>query len=228
MKILIVDDNKENLYLLESLLKGFGYEVITAINGKDALEKLSNDSFGMIISDILMPEMDGFQFIRNVKGDHRLSGMPFVFHTATYTDDKDKEFGLKLGACEYIEKPIDPEKFIKIIQTIFKDCKSGKLKPKKPVLEEEEVIYKIYNERLVKKLEHKMLELEKEILKRKQVEEEIKKQNENLDKLVKERTKELEEKNTELEHYKKLFVDREFRMKELREKVEELEKKLSE
>lgn len=73
-----------------------------------------------------------------------------------------------------------------------------------------------------------MLELENEITKRKKVEEELKKHHEHLEDIVKERTKELELRNAELERYNKLFVDREFRIKELRDKVEELEKKLSE
>jgi len=223
MKILIVDDIKENLYYLESLLKGSGYEIISAVNGKDALEKLRSNSFTMIISDILMPEMDGFQLLIKVKEDNNLRKIPFVFYTATYTSDKDKEFGLKLGACEYIQKPIDPEEFIKIIQGIIKDCESGKLKFKKPVIEKEEEVFRLYSERLVQKLEKKMLDLEKEITKRKQAEEELKKHHDHLEELVKERTKELEEKNTELERYNKLFVEREFRIKELREKVKEME-----
>lgn len=225
-KVLIVDDKKENLYFLESLLKGFGYEVVSAINGKDALEKLHSDSVDMIISDILMPTMDGFQFLKSVKIDNRLKNIPFIIYTATYTDDKDKEFGLKLGACEYIEKPIDPEKLIKIIQDIFKDCESGSFKPKKLEIEKKEDVLKLYSERLVQKLEKKMFELENEVSKRKKVEEELKKYQENLEDLVKERTKELEEKNKELERFNKLFVDRELRMIELKEKVKELESKI--
>jgi len=172
MKILIVDDNKDNLYFLESLLKNFGYEVISAVNGKDALEKLCDDDFNMIISDVLMPVMDGFQLLRSVKNDSKIKNIPFVFHTATYTDDQDKEFGLKLGAYEYLMKPIDPEELIQIIQAIFKDCESGKVKTIKPAIEDEEV-YKNYSERLVRKLEHKLQELEKEVVERKQVEEKL-------------------------------------------------------
>ena len=180
MKILIVDDKEENRYFLESLLKGFGYEVTSAVNGKDALEKLRKDSFNMIISDILMPEMDGFQFLENVKNDNNLKNIPFVFYTATYTSDKDKEFGLKLGANKYIQKPIDPEEFIKIIQNIIRDFESGELKPIKPAIEKDEEILKLYSERLVKKLEEKMLDLEREITERKQSEKKIKHLNQVL------------------------------------------------
>ncbi len=227
MKILIVDDKKENRYYLESLLKGFGYEVISAENGKDALEKLRSDSFNLTISDILMPEMDGYQLLRNVQDDHNLRDMPFVFYTGTYTEDKDKEVGLKLGASEYIQKPINPEEFIKIIQGIIKDYESGKLKPKIPAKEEKEEVLKLYSEQLVLKLEQKTLDLESEITKRKQTEEELIKYREHLEELVKERTQKLEEQNKELERLNKLFVNREFRIKELRDKVKELENKIS-
>ncbi len=173
MKILIVDDKKENRYFLESLLKGFGYEIVSAVNGKDALKRLRSDGFNMIISDILMPEMDGFQLLKNVKDDHKLKNILFVFYTATYTDNRDKEFGLKLGADEYLQKPIDPEKFIKIIQDIIRNYKAGRLKPKIQTIENKEEVYKLYNERLIKKLEKKMLDLEREVLKRRKIEHEL-------------------------------------------------------
>jgi len=170
---LIVDDIEENRHFLGSLLKGFGYEVVFAVNGKDALEKLCGDSFNMIISDILMPEMDGFQLLKNVKDQNNLRNIPFVFYTATYGSDEDKEFGLKLGANEYIRKPIDPEKFIKIIQDIIRDAESGKLKATKRTIEKAEEVLKLYNERIIRKLEEKILELEREIAERKKAEDAI-------------------------------------------------------
>ena len=204
MKILIIDDKKENLYFLESLLKGFGYEVISAVNGVDALEKLSSDGFQMIISDILMPKMDGFQLIKNVKTDNSLKNIPFVFYTATYIDDKDKELGLKLGADEYILKPIDPEELIKIIQDIIKKSESGKLKPKKMAIDQEKGIFELYNKRLVNKLEQKTQKLEKEIIVRKQVEEKLR------------------SRNKELELFHDVTVGRELKMIELKKEVNEL------
>ncbi|MCK5051384.1 MAG: PAS domain S-box protein [Candidatus Cloacimonetes bacterium] len=184
MKILIVDDKKENLYLLETLLKGSGYEVESALNGAEALEKLYTQNFDMIISDILMPRMDGFQFCRKVMADKILKNIPFVFYTATYKNLKDEEFALKLGADKYLRKPMEPVEFIKIIQDVFRDVEKGKGKFKGPALKEEKEILKLYSERLVNKLEKKMLDLEREITERKKVEEKIQYQNEFLNKVL--------------------------------------------
>jgi two-component system cell cycle sensor histidine kinase/response regulator CckA len=173
MKILIVDDNKENLYLLEILLKGNGYQVISAINGAAALEKLRTDGFDMIISDILMPVMDGFQFCRECKMDENLQDIPFIFYTATYVDTKDEELALALGADKFIRKPVEPDEFMSIIRGIIRDTEARKLVRKKPAAKEEREVFKLYSERLVNKLEKKMLDLETEIARRKQVEEQL-------------------------------------------------------
>jgi hypothetical protein len=95
--ILIVDDKEENLYLLQSLLTGQGYEVVSAIHGADALEKARLNPPDLIIADILMPVMDGFTLCRQWKNDKLLKLIPFVFYTATYTDERDRSFALNLG-----------------------------------------------------------------------------------------------------------------------------------
>ena len=119
VKILIVDDNSKNLYMLEVLLKGVGYEVVTAKNGFEALEKLRANRFDGIVSDILMPLMDGFRLIRECKQDAVLRRIPFIFYTATYTEKRDEEFGLSLGAIRYIVKPAEPEELLRQIHEAF-------------------------------------------------------------------------------------------------------------
>jgi PAS domain S-box-containing protein len=120
-KILIADDNSQNLYLLEVMLKGAGYDVVTAKNGVEALEKLHESRFDGIVSDILMPRMDGFRLIRECKKDPALRQVPFIFYTATYTEMKDEEFGLSLGAIRYIIKPAEPEELLLQIRDAFLD-----------------------------------------------------------------------------------------------------------
>ena len=171
MRILIVDDKKENLYLLETLLKGHEHEVEAAKNGAEALDKLRVKNFDLIVSDILMPVMDGFQLCRKIKEDDQLKAIPVVFYTATYTDKKDEEFALGLGADKFIRKPIEPDDFIQILKGIVSDRGQGKVIPKEPVLKEENEVFQLYNDRLVKKLEKKMIDLEKEVAERKRAEE---------------------------------------------------------
>ncbi len=173
MKVLVVDDKKENIYLLEALLKGNGYEVVSAANGAEALERIRVEGCDMIISDILMPVMDGFQFCLKVKKSEGMQSIPFVFYTATYTDKKDEEFALKSGADIFIRKPIEPDEFMKNIQRAIKKAEEGKIGGRSPVPDEEKDDFKLYSERLVKKLEKKMIDLESEITERKLAEEEL-------------------------------------------------------
>jgi PAS domain S-box-containing protein len=159
-KIMIVDDNREDRYMLQALLQGSGYVVVSAVNGVEALEKARRERFDMIISDILMPRMDGFQLSRECKKDDKLKDIPFVFYTATYTDEKDEELALSLGAAKFIVKPQEPEVFVEILRNVIGEHEEGKLLALKPPIEEETIYLKEYNERLVKKLEDMMLELE--------------------------------------------------------------------
>ena len=121
MNILIVDDNTNNLYLLEVLFRSNGYQVATARNGIEALEKLHGTPFDGIISDILMPIMDGFRLVRECKKDPKLRQIPFIFYTATYTEEKDEEFGLSIGALRYIIKPAVPEDLLRQVLEAFEE-----------------------------------------------------------------------------------------------------------
>lgn len=183
MRVLIVDDREENRFLLQTLLLGNGYEAETAVNGVEALEKLETGDFELIISDILMPVMDGFRLCREVKKDKNLCRIPFIFYTATYTGPQDEAFARKIGANQFIVKPCEPNTLIKKIQdaTITADSENVDLKPG-PIQEEE--MLKLYNERLVRKLEQKMLQLEKEIQAKRETEEELRRTNSFLDSIV--------------------------------------------
>lgn len=160
VKILVVDDNLSASYLLKRFLDRQGYEVITAANGVEGLAALRQSDIGLIISDIHMPAMDGFQLCREVKSDARLQNIPFIFCTALYTDYKDEAFALSLGAVRYIVKPFELQPFLQVIQELLHT--QGSTTPVRPFpgLAAEPVFLKEYSERLVKKLEEKMLELE--------------------------------------------------------------------
>ncbi|MEJ5166567.1 MAG: response regulator, partial [Thermoanaerobaculia bacterium] len=176
--ILVVDDQEENRYFLETLLKGMGFAVSSASNGKEALEILEKGDCNLIISDILMPVMDGYQLCMEVRFNEKFNEIPFIFYTATYIDPKDEEFALKLGADYFIKKPMEPGDFAKRLLQIMNEAVQNNFKAKKPELEKEEQIFKLYNERLVKKLNKKMQDLEREIAYRKKVEEELRQSEE--------------------------------------------------
>ncbi|MBT3387404.1 MAG: response regulator [Desulfobacula sp.] len=171
--VLVVDDNDQNLYLIEVLLKSQNFHVTTAKDGKQALEKARKDIPFMIISDILMPVMDGFTLCRAWKQDDLLKEVPFVFYTATYTDQKDEEYALSLGADKFIRKPMEPDLFLEQIQTVLKESLEKSLPTHEPLVKDEDEDYKLYSERLVNKLEKKMFQLEEEIETRKKVEIEL-------------------------------------------------------
>jgi putative nucleotidyltransferase with HDIG domain len=160
-KILIVDDQEQDLYLLKSWLTGNGHQVLEAMNGTEALEVGRADPPDVIISDILMPVMDGFSLCHEWVKDEKLKRIPFVFYTATYTDPKDEELALSLGAARFIVKPVEIEEFLLILQDVLSQVQAGKLSAHQASFHEEMTYYRMYSERLIRKLEEKMLELEK-------------------------------------------------------------------
>jgi two-component system cell cycle sensor histidine kinase/response regulator CckA len=177
-RVLIVDDNVANLYLLRALLQGHEYIVEEACHGAEALAKARQNPPGLIISDLLMPVMDGYTLLRQWKADERLKRIPFVVYTATYTEPRDERLALDLGADAFIIKPAEPEPFMVVIQDILVKESRGELRAVSEPRFEESVLLNEYNEILVRKLEKKAMQLEQsnrelleEIAERKRTEE---------------------------------------------------------
>jgi two-component system, cell cycle sensor histidine kinase and response regulator CckA len=169
--VLVVDDKDENLYLLSVILQSNGFTVTESRNGKEALACARQELPQLIIADILMPVMDGFALCREWKSDPVLKSVPFIFYTATYTDDRDRDFAMSLGAERFIVKPSEPDEFMKIVHDVLREvmdseqkAESGIGDPEAPANAPEDgngdVYLKQYNEVLVHKLESKMEKLE--------------------------------------------------------------------
>ena len=172
-RILVVDDEVKACELLKRFLQAKGYEAVTAYNGVEALDKLKIAPVDLIITDILMPKMDGFQLCRECKTNDKLRQVPFVFYTATYINKKDEEFALNLGAEKFIIKPLDLDKFLKIIETLIEECRSAAPGAPRISIKEDKDYLTEHNKRLIAKLDKKVLDLEKEIEVRKKMEEYI-------------------------------------------------------
>ena len=114
--ILVADDRHENRHYLQSLLVGNGFRVISAKNGEEALHAVKSEHVDLIITDILKPVMDGYMLCQKVQKEPSFASIPFIFYTASYTEPRHMDYGLSLGADEYICKPSDPEVLLKIIR----------------------------------------------------------------------------------------------------------------
>ena len=160
MKVLIVDDNEDHLYFLEKIIEKMNFKVESAKNGQEALEKLKNDNFNMVISDILMPIMDGYQLCQTIRKEERLKDLLFIFYTATYTHEDDEKLAYKLGADKFLRKPLEPDKLIEIIHNLVSDGSSRLITQAKPPFNNENEVLQLYNQRLIKKIEKKLVALE--------------------------------------------------------------------
>ncbi len=158
-RVLIADDNSANIYMLETLLKGYGFEVTSAENGREALDKARLNPPDLIVTDILMPVMDGYALCREWKADDTLRHIPLVFYTATYTGSKNEDFALNLGADRFIVKPQEPGILMNILKEVLAENYAVRQVAAKP-LEGEMEVFRQYNEILFKKLEKKMSDLE--------------------------------------------------------------------
>lgn len=148
--ILIVEDVPDILRLLEETLKFKGYRAVTAFNGHEALEKIQQEHPALIITDIMMPKLDGFGLVHRLRINPETREIPVIFLTATYVALEDKAFALNIGATRFIEKPVNFEHFLETIHELM----TAKPQVHEPQMSEAE-FYEGYRQRLEKKLQQK-------------------------------------------------------------------------
>ncbi len=119
LKILIVDDSQSNLFSLEALIDENldDVEVLQANSGKLALETLQQDTVDVIILDIQMPEMDGYQTAQLIREQESTKNVPIIFITAAYDSDEFQKKGIAIEMMDYLTKPFEPEKLINILKS---------------------------------------------------------------------------------------------------------------
>jgi CheY-like chemotaxis protein len=110
-KVLAVDDNLDTILILSTVLEKEGYTVITARDGLEAIEKVQSDLPALILLDLMMPKMNGFDVCRAVKENPKTRHIPILILTAK-TDPLSREQGLALGAKEYLTKPLNPREIL--------------------------------------------------------------------------------------------------------------------
>jgi len=173
--ILIVDDKQENLFSLKTLLQLNAYDVDTASSGEEALKKILKNEYALIILDVQMPGMDGYEVAETVSGYSKTKTIPIIFLSAVNIDKRFISKGYASGGVDYIIKPFDPDLLMLKVKTFYRLYKQSK------------------------ELKLIQAELQDEVDRRKQAQKQLEEVNNQLEEKVKERTKELLKANRELE-----------------------------
>jgi signal transduction histidine kinase len=196
MKVLIVDDIETNRKLLRLNLQAEGIETSEAADGVDALAALEAAQADAVISDILMPRMDGYRLCREIRDHAVLRNLPFIFYTSTYTSPGDERLALACGGDRYIKKPAPIREIVQAIRELIDPSRQ---RPAPIAPPDESQVMREYNEALVRKLEERNEKLEL-------ARAEIAQANEELELRVRERTADLVIANQELEAFSHMIA----------------------
>ena len=156
MKVLIAEDTEDSRIMLEMALRAEGYEVFSGINGIEALNLARLHQPDLIVSDILMPEMDGFELCRQIKANTALKQIPFIFYTATYTERHDEELAIALGASRFLIKPMEPQLLMAVIKEVLAISKVHESQKQQIEIDQ------MYRYSVGRKLDQKVKQLEQE------------------------------------------------------------------
>ncbi|HEX9613895.1 MAG TPA: response regulator [Bacteroidota bacterium] len=149
MTILIVDDHELQRKTTAARLKKNGHTVVEASNGLDALEILQKKDVDAVISDVLMPRMDGYELCQQVRKSKQLSSLPFILYSAIYTGEDDENTALSSGADRFFVKPVPEAELLKALQELWAE----EQQPHRPLKRKQRPHLKEYSARLVNRLE---------------------------------------------------------------------------
>ena len=204
MNLLVVDDSPANRKLLRITLEDEGHSVFEARDGVEALSVLEGAPVDAVISDILMPNMDGYRLCHEVRRNEKIRHIAFIHYTSTYTSPGDQKLSHSVDADDYLTKPVSTQTLLGAIRKAI--TLSANRKESTVRKSDTKFVMKQYNETLVKKLEERNAELvrtEADLLRTHQQlvrhAEAVEKLNGDLEERVRERTAELERANRELQ-----------------------------
>jgi CheY-like chemotaxis protein len=196
VNILIVDDIAANRKLVRVTLEAEGHSTLEAADGIEAIQILSREKVDAVISDVLMPNMDGFRLCYEIRKSQKHQNLPFIISSATYNSPNDMELAKSIGADIYLLKPTPARTLLEALREVTER------KTSRPALAslsaEDSYVLKQYSQALVNKLEEKNAELQQAVAALRRAHEHIVKLNSDLEQRVKERTAELASANSDL------------------------------
>ncbi len=160
--ILVVDDNQDNCYLLQQWLEAGGHQVTCAEEGNQALHCARRETPELIISDIMMPVMNGFRLCHEIKKDPALRHIPLIFLTATFDDSSDRALAMSLGASRFVIKPIEETVLLKLIDEVIDEQQQGMLPVRDAPADTDHRLLEMYDNSVARKLEKTLESLKTE------------------------------------------------------------------
>lgn len=124
-KIAVIDDVPVNRELLATVLKAFGHQVVEAADGAEALALVRRESPDLVICDILMPEVDGYEFVRQLRADPAIAATPVIFYTAYYLESEARQLAQTCGVVEILTKPGEPEDIVAVVRRVLDGARAA-------------------------------------------------------------------------------------------------------
>lgn len=183
MKVLLVDDEREARKILRKIAENFKNQVIEAENGEEGLRMAAEHKPDLVISDVLMPVMDGFSLLRELKSDPALKNIAFIFYSATYTGQADIRLALSMGADHYIVKPSEPESlWAEISKVMERREREKQVRTARPGVAQENEYLRRHSQLMALKLEKTVTKLREALETQKDIAEALLRKNEELEK----------------------------------------------